>query len=327
MFIVVGTTHLDIYLSGVPHLPAMGQDEFTADNLVFSEAPLRMVLGGNGGTTAYALARLEVQVLLCSAVGRDVFGEMIGNWLTEPGVRLAGLVRTSAVATSTTTIVSDEERRHLAIHHRGASTHFEAVRIPPGAFRENGVLHVSSYPLLNGWRGERAQAALAEARQAGVITALDVGPAVGTAATLAELAPLLPHVDYLLANEHELEVCTGEPDPSAGAALLWKEGARCLVLKRGREGVTVYPGRDGTPVDVPGFEVDAASTIGSGDAFNAGFLYGVQREWPLERAARFANAVSALVVRGGRGGLGAPPLADVERFLQAQAAPAAERKA
>src|SRR5690606_10782518 len=121
--------HLDISLSGIPHLPPKGRDEFSVDSLVFSETPLRMVLGGSGGTAAYALARLGVQVLLCSAIGRDIFGEMIGNWLAEPGVRLAGLLRTSTAATSTMTVLSDNDRNRLFVHHRGATGQFDGVKI------------------------------------------------------------------------------------------------------------------------------------------------------------------------------------------------------
>jgi sugar/nucleoside kinase (ribokinase family) len=323
MFIVVGTSNVDLFLSGVSHLPAMGKDEFTTDNFVFSESPMRIVLGGNGGNCAYTLARLGAQVLLCSAVGRDDFGERIANWLAEVGVRLAGLVRSREAATSTTTILTDETLQRLSVHYRGASALFEAVRIPPGAYREKGVLLISSYPLLLGWRPERVATVLAEAHQAGVVTALDIGPAIGGPATLAEITGFLADVDYLLCNEHELGVCTGDPDPEASAARLLQAGARCVVLKRGRKGVTVFPGawekspgEREDPFTIPAFEVDATSTVGAGDGFNAGFLYGVQREWPLQRAARFGNAVASLVVRSARGGLGAPQMADVERLLQ-----------
>ena len=49
-------------------------------------------------------------------------------------------------------------------------------------------------------------------------------------------------------------------------------------------------------VDVPGFEVNANLSVGAGDAFNVGFLYGVQQKWPPQQAIRFGNAVAALVL-------------------------------
>ena len=69
-------------------------------------------------------------------------------------------------------------------------------------------------------------------------------------------------------------------------------------------------------VDVPAFAVKANISIGAGDAFNAGFLYGVRQGWPPEQALRFGNAVAALTVASDRGVLGSPSLADVEAFLE-----------
>ena len=46
---------------------------------------------------------------------------------------------------------------------------------------------------------------------------------------------------------------------------------------------------------IPGFPVTVCDTVGSGDAFAAGFLYGYHRGWPIADTARFANALGALV--------------------------------
>jgi ribokinase len=155
--------------------------------------------------------------------------------------------------------------------------------------------------------------ALALTHQAGGLTALDIGPAIGEPVTLAELAPLLPQTDYLLANTHELAMLTGEPDWEAASFRLIQAGARHVVIKRGEHGASVRG--PGIRVDAPAFAVEAHISVGAGDAFNAGFLYGVKQGWPLAEAARFGNAVAALTISGERGVLGAPSLVEVERFL------------
>lgn len=50
---------------------------------------------------------------------------------------------------------------------------------------------------------------LAQAAALGALVAVDIGPAIGTPAGLPELAELLPLVNILMANEHELAVATG----------------------------------------------------------------------------------------------------------------------
>ena len=63
------------------------------------------------------------------------------------------------------------------------------------------------------------------------------------------------------------------------------------MLKLGAEGCWV-PGRG----RIAPVAVRAVDGTGAGDAFVAGLLYGRLCGWPLERAARFANAAGALAV-------------------------------
>lgn len=48
-------------------------------------------------------------------------------------------------------------------------------------------------------------------------------------------------------------------------------------------------------VYVPGYKVELADSIGSGDAFSAGFVYKLLRGTSIEQAARFGNILGALV--------------------------------
>jgi 5-dehydro-2-deoxygluconokinase len=50
------------------------------------------------------------------------------------------------------------------------------------------------------------------------------------------------------------------------------------------------------PQDVPGFPVQVYNLLGAGDAFAAGFIYGLVKGWDYYRAARMGNAGGAIVV-------------------------------
>jgi fructokinase len=65
----------------------------------------------------------------------------------------------------------------------------------------------------------------------------------------------------------------------------------CVTL--GGAGCCVY--EQGAIQVIPGFPVTVCDTVGSGDAFAAGFLHGYHRGWPIADTARFANALGALV--------------------------------
>lgn len=66
-----------------------------------------------------------------------------------------------------------------------------------------------------------------------------------------------------------------------------------VIVTRGAEGAAVY--QHDVLWQHPGFRVKVADTIGSGDAFLAGFLYRLLQEDPAEQALIFASALGALV--------------------------------
>ncbi|MDQ3250278.1 MAG: carbohydrate kinase family protein, partial [Chloroflexota bacterium] len=218
-------------------------------------------------------------------------------------------------ATAFTTIVMDNQRNRLAFHHPGALATFADKDLPSSLLQAVRVLLITSYPILPQFRPAGYAKLLAQAQASGAITAVDIGPAIGQPAHLAELIPVLPTIDYLIANQHELAVCTGEPDVEQGALRLLQAGARCVIVKLGKAGAAFCTVNHGyTPV--PGFSVAARSTVGAGDAFNAGLLYALHQGESVTAAVRFGNAVAALTVASERGILGSPTLVEVEDFLR-----------
>jgi sugar/nucleoside kinase (ribokinase family) len=314
MFVIIGTSNVDLIVSGFEQMPVVRGDEFTTDSLVFCDNPLQFVLGGNGANCAYTLAGLGAPTTLCSAIGVDELGRLVESWLAEQGVDLAALLRHPTCATAYTTIVSDRSRNRLAFHHPGALAAYEWADIPIELLRSADVLLVSSFTIMPQLRTVGFGRALATARSHGALTALDIGPAIGAPAALAELTTLLASVDFLIANRHELSICTGETTVERGAQRIIAAGARCVIIKQGSSGATFF--QPGSQVHVPAFEVEVHSTVGAGDAFNAGLLFARQQGATLEEAVRFGNATAALVISSGRGILGCPSHARVLEFMR-----------
>jgi sugar/nucleoside kinase (ribokinase family) len=317
MFVIIGTANIDLIVSGFDQMPVVMGDEFTTSSLVFCDEPLQMLLGGNGANCAYVLAGLGAATTLCSAIGNDPLGRLVHDWLTTQGVDCRALLRHPSHATAFTTIVSDRVRNRLAFHHPGALAAYSSADLPPTLLHEANVFLVTGYTILPRFRPAGFAQMLAAARQAGAITALDIGPAIGQPAQIDELGPLLPGLDFLLTNRHELAVCTGESEPDAGAQRLLTAGAACVIVKQGREGALLC--QPGLRVHVPAFAVEVATTVGAGDAFNAGLLFARSQGDTLEDAVRFGNAVAALVISSGRGILGCPALASVHEFVRRMA--------
>ena len=319
MFVIVGSVTADLLLFS-EKLPAnLAGDGFQASNLVFTDRPLTLLMGGNGGNSAYVLGRLVQPTALFGAVGQDILGDMLVQWLVAAGVDTRGLLRSSSHATSTSTIISAGPTRQAVFHHLGSTALVDARQIPDGLYSQTAVLLCSSFHLMPKMRAGGFAYALKRAHRHGASTALDIGPVLGDLVTVPELSPLFPSLDFLIGNERELVLLTRRANWEAAAGVLLDAGARCVIIKRGADGASLRSTAE--RVDAPGFTVEANISIGAGDAFNVGFLYGIRQDWAPAAALRFGNAVAALVVSNGRGVLGAPTLAQVDEFLATQDRP------
>jgi len=121
----------------------------------------------------------------------------------------------------------------------------------------------------------------------------------------ALVAAAIEGADILKLNDQELLTVAriyglpaGTPAEEA-ALLLSMTDLRCVVVTLG-EGGACAVSRDAGTVYEPGFAVTPVDTIGSGDAFTAGFIHALLSQRPLTEALRLGNALGALVT-GQRG--------------------------
>ena len=144
------------------------------------------------------------------------------------------------------------------------------------------------------------------------------------------LRRILPLCDVIIGTEEEFyaalsptpeSVMNGEKvrDQSDLHQLLLDLGTDCeaiLVVKRGDRGVTVI--ERGEQTTVPGYSVEIVNTVGAGDGFASGLIYGWASGWDWQQAARFANACGALVVTRHGCARALPYLREVKDFIDSR---------
>jgi sulfofructose kinase len=89
--------------------------------------------------------------------------------------------------------------------------------------------------------------------------------------------------------------------------------AAITVVTRGAHGCVAYA--DGETIEVPGFPVDAVSTLGAGDVFHGALLAALVRGLPLRDALVRANACAALSCRGLDGRSAIPTWDELEEAI------------
>ncbi|MBN2072927.1 MAG: carbohydrate kinase family protein [Actinobacteria bacterium] len=134
-----------------------------------------------------------------------------------------------------------------------------------------------------------------------------------------ELLTLFSKTDILKACKNAVSDLTDKKDMRNAAVDIMKFGSKIVVITTGEEGCVVAFKEDGKirSIEVPAFNVnkEIKDTTGAGDSFQGAFLFGILKDYPIEKAAVLANACAFLkTLRIGARNM--PRRKEVESFLK-----------
>ena len=270
----------------IAHVPAAGELVMT-DRMV-------LAIGGCAANASVDLTKMGVRAAVVGRVGDDVFGRIVLQMLREAGPDVSLVTTTEGADTSQTLIVNVQGQDRRFVHTFGANAVFRAADIPLEHLTTGKVLYVGGYLLMPGLHARELADLFQKARGRGIHTVLDVAiPAPGD--YLARLEPLLPFVDVFLPNHHEGELITGLKDPLRQAERFQALGANTVVITLGGEGAVLVQKNLRLKSGV--FHVPFVDATGGGDAFDAGYMYGLLHQFGPEDCLRVASALGASCVR------------------------------
>ncbi|WP_406444056.1 carbohydrate kinase family protein [Streptomyces sp. NBC_00631] len=282
--ITMGVHVLDVLVRPVDAIPE-GQGATLVEDI-------RMTAAGTAGGTALSLAKLGAAVRSAGAVGADATGDMLVQLLGRAGIDTGFLVRRADTATSASVLPIRPNGDRPSLHLLGANITYGVDDVPWDALAEATHLHLGGPELIG---VDVAARILHFAKEHGVTTSVDL-LAPGVLGSFEQIAAALPYVDHLLPNDDQVLGFSGEDDLVAGAKKLVGAGAGLVAVTRGGDGALLVTAEGAEPV--PAFEIDVVDTTGCGDAFSAGFVYGVGLGRTPYDSAVLGNAVAALVAQG-----------------------------
>jgi len=204
----------------------------------------------------------------------------------------------------------DGENRTF-FHNKGVNKylniiHFDFSQITAKIFHIGYILLLDTLDEPDPEYGTLMARVLHMAKESGLKTSVDV---VSESSYRFEriVPPALKYTDYLILNEIEAGRTAGFQIRDKSGELnrenlkktlskLLDSAESELVCIHFPEGAYAAQ-KDSEPHFVPSHlcpEGFIASTVGAGDAFCAGMLYGIHEEWDLDRTMRFANAMAAM---------------------------------
>lgn len=264
-------------------------------------------LGGSGANTARILASLGLPVHFIGKTGRDHWGDWCLAALQREGVETRWIRREEAEPTQLNVVVVSAGGERTMFAYRGANARLAAEDVDPAALAGTALLHLSGYALLQTPQREAALRSVDYAETAGIPISLDI-PAGITGTIKAAVLALLPTIDILFLGEADARLLAGTGADAVldlAAERLVEAGARQIVVKRGASGSLVHRRR--LQFVSPAARIEAVDTTGAGDAFAAGYIFGIVNGLSPAGASILANAagaVAATVIGSGAEAIG-----------------------
>jgi adenosine kinase len=250
-------------------------------NVSFLVPRMRREFGGCAGNIAYNLRLLGDDPIPMATVGQD-FGPYRA-WFTEHGIRLDRIRELPELFTAQAFITTDLDDNQITAFHPGAMlrSHENHVRDVQGA--TFGIVAPDG-------RDAMLQHA-SEFKAGGIPFIFDPGQALPLF-NGEEFRHFIEQADYVVVNDYEsslLRERTGWDEATIASKV------RAFIVTQGPNGSRIHT-REAVHDIPPAHERRITDPTGCGDAYRAGLIFGLMRDYDLPTCGRMASLMGALKI-------------------------------
>lgn len=253
----------------------IGMGETIMDILFRNNQPIAAVPGGSCFNTIVSLGRTGIPSVFLGYTGGDVVGQQTVEFLKENGV-----------STDFFELREDEKSAiSLAMLNEQGDANYLFYKTPPNAkpdtvipdFASDDVLLFGSYYASSPGTRDYIRKVLTETKKAGVIVYYDLNFRKSHQHELEQLMPALienfEHSNIVRGSADDFEIMYGERDARTIYEKHIARYCKTFICTSGPGLITVCTQKEAYDFPVP--TIEAVSTVGAGDNFNAGFIYGL----------------------------------------------------
>lgn len=291
-----------------------GQSE--QGNNMFEACP-----GGAPCNVLALLNKMGKKTAFLGKVGKDQFGTLLKNTITEAGIDASNLMIDDKVNTTLAFVHTfpDGDREFSFYRNPGADMMLTADEVNPEFVKDTKIFHFGTLSMTHDGVREATKKAVETAKENGCLVSFDpnLRPPLWSSLDLAkeQMEYGFGKCDILKISDNEIQFVSGKEDYDEGIAYLQeKYNIPLILLTMGKEGSRAY--YKGMRVERAGFAVKAIETTGAGDTFCGSSLnYIVEHDFEnlteeqLGEMLTFANAAAALVTTK-KGAIKAMPVRD-----------------
>ena len=310
-------------------------DKYPEKNMLANILSTVYAVGGCVPNTVINLAQIDSELSLSAygRVGEDEQGRYVLGRMRGYGVDISGVMRSEGMATSCSSVMTEKDTGDRTFFFiNGANSQFGIEDIPIDQL-DCEIFHIGYLLLLDELDKPESQYGSNMARllymlgERGIRTSIDVISRAG--ARFENIIPALKYCNYAIMNEIESCGVTGlrprNDDGSVNIANI-KETMRALMAYGVKDKVIVHCSEagfmlnaDGSFLAVPSLELPQGfikGSVGAGDAYAAGCLYGLYNNYDDRRILEFASCTAACCLSESDSISGMRPRAEAEKLQE-----------
>jgi len=256
---------------------------------------LRMASGGSAANTMVAIAQSGGSGVYCGKVAHDTNGEFYKQDMEESGILFpVPLAAEAALPTGTCVVLTTPDAERTMCTHLGISTGLNKTEIDFDLLAQSQCSYIEGYL----WDAEDPRAACIEtfeqSKRLGVKAAFTFSDAFLIDRFGDDFKRLVDeYCDIVFCNSDEAKQFFGKDDLMACVEDM---GSICDLAFVTDSGNGCHVIENGVATHVVGFPVTALDTVGAGDAFAGGALYGLTSGMSAAQAAKWGNYFASRVV-------------------------------
>lgn len=269
-----GKLNVDLLYAGMPRIPNEGEEIYSKE--------FKVCLGGGLPATMINCSRLGIPAKIGTFLGDDMFSQFAKDELQKSGTKFEAFESTGYPLNVTSAIITERDRTFVSYG---------------GTEKYTDEMLEKIYNSLKGAKivaiQENILPVYKKLKEDGTILVLDTG--YSDDMSIEKHRDLLQIADYYTPSIDEAEKMTGTRDPKEALKILGEYFPKPLV-KLGRYGCAGYDGKFFKIENIDEFKcVDAT---GAGDAFLAGFIYGLYNDLSFKECILAGNITGGKCVTG-----------------------------
>lgn len=298
--LVAGEINPDLILTGDVK-PEFNQVEKLVDSAT-------LAIGSSSAIFACGTARLGLRVAFIGVCGDDVFGRFMLDEMQKRNVDVGNVIIRPNEQTGLSVILNREADRAI-LTHSGLIADLQASDIPDSLLGKSRHLHAASYFLQTKLKSD-LPALFQRAHSLGLTTSLDTNH--DPSEKWLGFDELLSATDVFLPNKTEALSITKAHDVESASRQLARK-SKLVAIKLGADGALAC--KDQEITQAKSILVNVIDTVGAGDTFDAGFMFGYLNNWALEKSLCLACICGAMSTQKAGGTEGQPTLEEAMEYV------------